>query len=166
MQPPQHKLPELPHSKQSFPLSQENQYYIDIKTYNSNIIFDKYYLDGKYYYLNDKKISFKTNWNNIIFKLSVDIKSEKDPDKLHINFYKEKFEEDETQNSSNAVIFASVLAYISFALSIFPIIIVLFYICGLCDDNNTGFNQCDLCTVYEGGIDCGKFKAVYLFKRE
>ena len=40
----------------------------------------------------------------------------------------QKLEEDETQNSSAAVIFATVLAYISFALIIFPIII-FYFIC-------------------------------------
>ena len=78
----------------------------------------------------------------------------------------QKLEEDETQNSSAAVIFATVLAYISFALIIFPIIIFLFYMCGLCEDIINECNLCDLCTISEGGIDCAKFKAVYLFKRE
>ena len=154
-------------------LSQDIKYYIEVKTNNSNVIFDKYYFDGSYRYLDYKtisfKMSFKTKNNNIIFKLPVDIKSENAPDKLYIKFYSDKIEEDESKISPTAVKFASVLAYICFGLIIFPIIVL----CGVCcindDDYNGECNPCfinNLCACSEGGIDCKKFRAIYLCKKE
>ena len=116
------------------------------------------------------KITFKTKNKNITFKLPVDIKSENAPDKLYIKFYSDKIEEDESKISPTAVKFASVLAYICFGLIIFPIIIVLFGICFISDDNYNGeCNPCfinNLCACSEGGIDCKKFRAIYLCKKE
>ena len=72
------------------------EFYIDIKTENSNTIFSYYYLNNKIYYIFDKeKITFTPNiTDNIIFELPIDFKHNNDPDKLYIYFSHEKIEEE------------------------------------------------------------------------
>ena len=148
-------------------LKKDIEYYIDIKTDNSNLVLDKYYLDGTYHYFYYQIISFKPKKSNIIFKLPIDFKNKNEPDKLFIYFYHEKIEEVIEEPKYLAVKIASVLAYICFALVIIPIgfvIITIIYIC--CDEDSDCFQK--NCSIFGivGIYPWKKLGAIYLCKRD
>ena len=151
-------------------LKNDIEYYIVITTNKSNIVFEKYYLDGiyHYYYFNNKEITFKPKKSNIIFRLPIDFKDKSEPDKLNIYFYHEKIEEKYEEPQYLAVTIASVFAYICFGLVILPIALLLFTSIFCFRDNDCCFWMKLFCIIF-GGIEkhpLEKLSAIYLCKKK
>lgn len=149
----------------SFVVKKYKKATIKINTEKNNIECDYYYLDNKKYSFKNE-ITVYPEKEKISLDLPIYIKSYKILDKLTISFYQEEDKEEEKANNEKnydgLIKFATYCAYTCFAIILLPIV---FIFCFAKDDG-------DICTGLIGV--CGtlsffpfkKFKAVYLCKRD